>query len=99
MNSRSYLWSLGRVPVGQLLQVACIGVALQAAACSSDGDGASTSGDSGDTAGSAGSGGGDDFGGFAVGAGGGGSSVVPLSPPCPSPPLRVPEPPRAGRPG
>ncbi|WP_437828683.1 hypothetical protein [Sorangium sp. So ce1153] len=76
---------MGWVPVGQLLRVACIGVALQAAACSSDGDGASTSGgsgdsgdsgdtgDTGDTSASAGSGGGDDFGGIAVGAGGAGS--------------------------
>ncbi|WP_433928847.1 hypothetical protein AB3662_35570 [Sorangium cellulosum] len=73
MNSRACLWSFGRVPVGHLLRVACVGVALHAAACSS-GDSADSTGDSGDTAGSSGSGG-DDFGGVAVGAGGGSSSI------------------------
>ncbi|WP_437276304.1 hypothetical protein WME90_34355 [Sorangium sp. So ce375] len=84
MNSRSRLSSFGRVRIGNLLRIASIGVALQAAACSSD-DGPGGTGDSGGRAGSAGSagssdsagssgGGGDDFGAMAVGAGSGDSS-------------------------
>ncbi|WP_437587242.1 hypothetical protein [Sorangium sp. So ce1000] len=77
MNSRSRLSSFGRVPVGHLLRVACIGAALQAAACSSD-DGPSSAGDSGGRTGSSGSAGsagsagsgGDDLGGVAASSGG-----------------------------
>ncbi|WP_437965576.1 hypothetical protein WMF04_38975 [Sorangium sp. So ce260] len=72
MDLRSCLSSFGRVPASHLLRIACIGVALQGAACSSD-DGPGGTGDSGSSEGSTGSGG-DDFGGLAVGAGGASSS-------------------------
>ncbi|WP_437524394.1 hypothetical protein WME79_35930 [Sorangium sp. So ce726] len=75
MNSRSRPSYFGWVPVGHLLRIACIGVALQAAACASD-DGPGATGDSGGKTGSSGSSesGGGDFGGVAVGTGGGNSS-------------------------